>query len=574
MKILNLVIILLLTAVPTFATDFETATEAVKNMGVGWNLGNTLEAYRQTETDFTKEAYWGQQDVTSETCWGQYVTKPELLKMFKDAGYGAIRVPVTWFNHTDIDGNIDAAWMKRVHEVVDYVINQGMYCIINVHHDTGADGDSFKSWIKADAASYTNNKTRYENIWSQIATEFKDYGEKLLFEGYNEMLDSYNSWNYASSMISGGYSAAEALKSYTAINNYAQSFVDVVRATGGNNAARNLIVNTYGACNGYATWTKDQTILNHLTEVLTKMQKPTGESNHVIFEVHSYPNIENLSTAKTEIDNMISNLNTNLIERLGAPVIIGEWGTSNVDGGAGKTDYDLRRSDMLEFVDYFVKQTKANGIGTFYWMGLSDGLSRTFPAFTQADLAQKMLQAWYGSDYNPTLPTKDSYSDATISCTVNYTDQYGEFNLVQGINAADYQHLRLELGSAPASGGLQFKVYGDTEKSVEIANKNTNLSLTGLGSITRITLQLLGSAPSSVKVNKVYLVKKDGSKEIAEPSVFWGCTMSDIEVVTGIQNVTYKPVGNDGVVYNLSGQRVVSPTRGLYIRNGKKFIIK
>ena len=548
--------------------EFESATQAVKNMGVGWNLGNTLEANRQTETDMTKAAYWGQQDVTSETCWGQFVTKPELLKMMKDAGYGAIRVPVTWYNHTDIDGNIDAAWMKRVHEVVDYVINQGMYCIINVHHDTGADSDSFKSWLKADATSYTNNKARYENIWKQIANEFKDYGEKLLFESYNEMLDSYNSWNYASSKTSSGYSAAEALKSYTAINNYAQSFVDVVRATGGNNAARNLIVNTYGASCGYGSWS------TYLTEPLTKLKKPTGENNHIIFEVHNYPNIEKLSEAKTEVDSWISKLNTNIIERLSAPVIIGEWGTSNVDGGAGKTDYDVRRSDMLEFVDYFIKQTKASSIGTFYWMGLTDGIARTLPAFTQADLALKMLQAWYGSDYNPTLPTKDEYGDATISCTVNYTDQYGEFNLIQGINAADYQYLRLELGSAPASGSLQFKAYGDKNTEEKITTKNKNLQLAGLGNITRITLQLLSSAPSSVKINKVYLVKKDGSKEIAEPSVFWGCTISDVEVVTGIQNVTYKPSDNDAAIYNLSGQRVTSPTRGIYIRNGKKVIIK
>ncbi|MBQ3361013.1 MAG: hypothetical protein IJG46_02625, partial [Prevotella sp.] len=71
-----------------------------------------------------------------------------------------------------------------------------------------------------------------------------------------------------------------------------------------------------------------------------------------------------------------------------------------------------------------------------------------------------------------------------------------------------------------------------------------------------------------------YLVKKDGSKVIAEPSVFWGCTISDVEVVTGIQNVTYKPADNDAAIYNLSGQRVTSPTRGIYIRNGKKVIIK
>jgi aryl-phospho-beta-D-glucosidase BglC (GH1 family) len=265
------------------AADFETAAEAVKKMGLGWNLGNTLDAYNQSVTDVTSVSYWGQQDLSSETCWGQYVTKPALMKMMKDAGFGAIRVPVTWYNHTDMDGNVDPAWMARVHEVVDYVIGQGMYCIINVHHDTGADGSGFKSWIKADEANYTQNKTRYERLWKQIAEEFKDYGPLLLFEGYNEMLDRLNSWCYASFAAPGQYNASVATSAYNAINSYAQSFVTTVRATGGNNAQRNLIVNTYAAANGYGAWS------THLPEPLTKLNKPEGESNHIAFEVHAYP---------------------------------------------------------------------------------------------------------------------------------------------------------------------------------------------------------------------------------------------------------------------------------------------
>ena len=210
---------------PAQAADFETATDAVKNMGVGWNLGNALEANSQTVTDVTAANYWGQQDLTSESCWGQYVTKPELIKMMKDAGFGAIRVPVTWYNHMDQDGNVDAAWMARVHEVVDYVINQGLYCIINVHHDTGADSNGFKSWIKADESNYTTNKSRFENLWKQIAEEFKDYDQKLLFEGYNEMLDKISSWCFASYAASGQYDASIAKSAYNAINSYAQSFV-------------------------------------------------------------------------------------------------------------------------------------------------------------------------------------------------------------------------------------------------------------------------------------------------------------------------------------------------------------
>ena len=134
------------------AADFETATTAVKHMGLGWNLGNTLEASGHVATTPSDPAYWGQQDLSSETYWGQFFTKPELMKMMKRAGFGAIRVPVTWYNHMDADANVNPAWMARVHEVVDYVVNQGMYCIINVHHDTGADGDTFQSWLKADEA--------------------------------------------------------------------------------------------------------------------------------------------------------------------------------------------------------------------------------------------------------------------------------------------------------------------------------------------------------------------------------------------------------------------------------------
>ena len=218
-------------------------------MKCGWNLGNTLEANKQDLndvliTDFTRDDFWGRQGLESESCWGQEPTKPELLKMMKDAGFGAIRVPVTWYNHMDKDGKVNAEWMKRVHEVVDYVIDQGLYCIINVHHDTGADKDNFHSWIKADEANYTTNKAKYENLWKQIATEFKDYDQHLLFESYNEMLDKLSSWCFASFAAEKKYDADIAASAYKAINGYAQSFVDVVRTTGGNNAERNLVVNT------------------------------------------------------------------------------------------------------------------------------------------------------------------------------------------------------------------------------------------------------------------------------------------------------------------------------------------
>ena len=551
---------LLLISVQAGAQDFETATDAVKNMGLGWNLGNTLEANSQTVTDVTNASYWGQQGLESETCWGQYETKAELLKMMKDAGFGAIRVPVTWYNHMDKDGNVNAEWMARVKEVVDYVINQGMYCILNVHHDTGADGDGFKSWIKADATNYTTNKARYEKLWTQIAEAFKSYDQKLLFEGYNEMLDANSQWNFAKTSTA-----------YDAINSYANSFVSAVRATGGNNAQRNLIVTTYCAANGYGTWS------TQLKDPLTKLNNPESTSNHIAFEVHAYPNIQNgtIASVKADVDGMITLLKDELVSK-GGPVIIGEWGTSNVDK-TGETDYDLRRDKLFEFATYFVQKCKENNIGTFYWMGLTDGASRMFPAFHQADLAKTILQAYHGSDYNPTLPERNDYPDTYISSTVNYYQQWAEFNLcTTPITATEYSSIELELDEAPASGLLMFKVYlssGDTkEKQITSATTKYNFSTTW-GTISRITLQCK-KASGTVRVKSIKLIKKDGTKVPCDPSVYWGCTMSDVSLTntdTGVSSVKFDANKGDGNIYDLSGRRLKQPAKGINIRNGKKF---
>ena len=391
----------------TLADDFETATQAVANMRVGWNLGNTLDSNSGDVNNMWIEAWTQRTPSDYETAWGQPVTKPELLQMFKEAGFNAIRVPVTWYPHMEatfksvkwnnstnsltpwdpeadpIGTKIQAAWMKRVHEVVDYVISQGMYCILNIHHDTGAGSTA---WLVASEADYDKQRERYEAVWTQIAEEFKDYDEHLLFESYNEMLDPYDSWCFASFATTGNYNATVATSAYNAINSYAQSFVDAVRATGGNNSQRNLIVNTYGACSGSGTWN------SHLADPLKKMKLPDDSAaGHIIFEVHTYLDIKNLSSTKSEVNQMIRDLRNNLAAK-GAPVVFGEWGTTTENG------YDNYRSNMLAFARYFVEQAKANGMGTFYWMGLSDGASRSVPEFNQADLKDAIIKGYYGNE--------------------------------------------------------------------------------------------------------------------------------------------------------------------------------
>lgn len=380
--------------------DFETATQAVENMRVGWNVGNTMECNSGDTLNMWIEHWSDRTPAAYETAWGQKVITPELIRLFKNAGFNAIRLPVTWYPHMEAKFNfstwensiwypyqdnigtkVDEEWMRRVHEVVDYIIDEGMYCILNVHHDTG---ESNTAWLRADEGVYRQQKARFEALWTQIAEEFRNYGDHLLFEGYNEMLDPYGSWCFASFATSGSYNASVASSAYNAINSYAQSFVDVVRATGGNNRYRNLIVNTYGACDGHGTWN------SHLLDPLKQMKLPTDQvQGHIVFEVHSYPDISNLSAAKSELDNTINNLKTYLVAK-GAPVIFGEWGAS--DGEA----YNNNRSNLLGFAKYFVQQTKANGMGAFYWMGLCDGDNRSIPQFNQQDLVNAIITGYYG----------------------------------------------------------------------------------------------------------------------------------------------------------------------------------
>lgn len=566
------------------AADFEKATEAVKNMGLGWNMGNTLEANNQSITDITNVGYWGQQGLDSETCWGQSVTKPALLSMMKNAGFGAIRVPVTWYNHMDANGKVDAAWMKRVHEVVDYVIGNGMYCIINVHHDTGADSYSngkltHYAWIKADMDNYNANKERYEYLWKQIAEEFKEYGHELLFESYNEMLDKLSSWCFASFSASGQYDATVARSAYDAINSYAQSFVTTVRSTGANNSLRNLIVNTYGSCSGGGTWNQ------HLKDPLKELKYPDDPAGdgRIIFQVHAYPSLVNtdnsgnitsnrtFASIKSELDEMIDAWKTYLVSK-GAPVILGEWGTSNVDKDV--TDYDARRELMFQFCDYLVKQCKANDIGTFYWMGLTDSMARFYPAFSQPDLAKTILQAYYGSDYNPVLPDA---KDCSFSCTVDFTKQYGELYLYKGssFTSNDYKSITLELENAPASGAFQWKVYCskyDNGVTSDVSEAQNTLEFNyRWGTITGITLQCKQNS-GQVRVKRVKLVKSNGEEVLCAPSVAWNCTMSDVTVITGINEVKQN-APSDGRIYDLQGRRLGQlPEKGIYIQNGKKYI--
>ena len=553
------------------AQSFETAQEAVTNMGVGWNLGNTLEAHaKKPNPDI--DSYWGQEGLESENDWGQPNTKPEVFKMMKEAGFGAIRIPVTWYNHMDKDGNVNAEWMARVKQVVDYALAEGLYCIINVHHDTGADeAGKHVSWIKAEGANYEKNKSKFEKLWLQIATEFKDYDQKLLFESYNEMLDKYSSWNYATSNKSGGYNETEAMDAYKAINDYAQSFVNVVRGTEGNNGVRNLVVNTYGACCG-GKWGSNELPMGPIRE----MKLPDDvTSNHLIFQIHSYPGLKpnNLAAIKTQVTTMMSDLKTILAAK-GAPVIVGEWGTLNDDSDV---NYNNNKTNYLDFCKHFVTEAKNNGIITFYWMGLSDGSNRSLPVFHQPDLAETIVKAYRGSTEGYKYPVRSDIIGDIVT-VVDFKQVWSEVYLYnKTINTNTYKAIELELDAAPESGVLKFKVYksnGDGV-NVDITSAKSKMTFTSAmgNNLQKVTLQCFSNTYQT-KVKSAYLVKNDDTKEHLYLTPFWGCSV-DETVITAINPIVYGKTNDDNhQIYNLQGLRVDNPQRGIYIKNGKKYIAK
>ena len=553
------------------AQSFETAQEAVTNMGVGWNLGNTLEAHaKKPNPDI--DSYWGQEGLESENDWGQPNTKPEVFKMMKEAGFGAIRIPVTWYNHMDKDGNVNAEWMARVKQVVDYALAQDLYCIINVHHDTGADeAGKHVSWIKAEGANYEKNKSKFEKLWLQIATEFKDYDQKLLFESYNEMLDKYSSWNYATSNKSGGYNETEAMDAYKAINDYAQSFVNVVRGTEGNNGVRNLVVNTYGACCG-GKWGSNELPMGPIRE----MKLPDDvTSNHLIFQIHSYPGLKpnNLAAIKTQVTTMMSDLK-NILTAKGAPVIVGEWGTLNDDSDV---NYNNNKTNYLDFCKHFVTEAKNNGIITFYWMGLSDGSNRSLPVFHQPDLAETIVKAYRGSTEGYKYPVRSDIIGDIVT-VVDFKKVWSEVYLYNNtINTNTYKAIELELDAAPESGVLKFKVYksnGDGV-NVDITSAKSKMTFTSAmgNNLQKVTLQCFSNTYQT-KVKSAYLVKNDDTKEQLYLTPFWGCSV-DETVITAINPIVYGKTNDDNhQIYNLQGLRVGNPQRGIYIKNGKKYIAK
>ncbi len=321
----------------------ESAGKAVRNMVIGWNLGNTFDATGDWILQSTKG-----KTRDFETAWGNPVTPSTLMARIKSLGFNAVRIPVTWNYHINSHGNIDRSWLKRIREVVDQALDAGLYCIINVHHDTGSD----YGWLHASRSDFETHRRLFASIWRQIAKYFSDYPDRLLFEGFNEMLDENDEWNYPS---------AEANKY---INAYNQLFVDTVRATGGRNTDRNLVVTTY------ASAITDEALMGF------SLPRDTVK-DHLIAEVHFYSPYEFTfdgygtwsgpeSVYSSYVEKTVDDSFARIGKYLGkTPLIVGEFAAWN----KGNTLHRIR------WYTHVVTKAKSIGAVCFIWdNGLGDSM--------------------------------------------------------------------------------------------------------------------------------------------------------------------------------------------------------
>lgn len=361
-------------------------TQITEAMGLGWNLGNQLEA--------------SSGGLPSETCWGNPEITKELIDTVKAQGFKTVRIPVSYLDMIGDgpDYKIDTDWLDRVQEVVDYVVNNDMFAIVNMHGDGYYTVDH--SWLLCaeDDDKQTEIKDKYGKVWTQIADRFKDYDQHLIFESMNEEFNN-------------DYGKPDE-KAYDNINAYNQIFVDSVRATGSNNEKRWLLLP------GWNT-NIDYTAGDDYNFKIPTDNGCKADGKRIMISVHYYDpfnfTIDENKTAKTQwgkyavknydnwgqedyVDSQMALLNEKFVSQ-GYPVVIGEFGAQ--DKTEKFADYNEFRRYWAE---YLIKAAKKNGVVCVYWDNGYNGnkgfgiINRFDYTITQPDLIAGMMRAINSTD--------------------------------------------------------------------------------------------------------------------------------------------------------------------------------
>ena len=327
-----------------------TSLQLSKLMGAGWNLGNSLEA------------------IGGETAWGNPPANQALFNSIKAAGFKTVRIPVSWKQYADANDNISATWMSRVTQVVNYAKNAGLYTIINIHWDGG--------WMQPTYASQAMANARISKFWTQIANNFKGYDDTLLFAGTNEV------------MKDGDY-GTPTVEYYTVQNSFNQTFVNAVRATGGGNLARHLVVQGFNTnidhTVNFATVPSDSASKRLMMEVhFYDPYNFTLNENSTIWQWGaSATSASNTETWANEayVDAQFQKMKTRFVDA-GIPVILGEFGVIRRSEYAGSDTY------RTNWTRYIARAAWTRGAVPIWWDAGSPTANHSMGLFDRSSGAQ------------------------------------------------------------------------------------------------------------------------------------------------------------------------------------------
>ena len=379
----------------TEAPSGDITKDYAARLGIGWNLGNHFDAYNN--------------GVSGETAWGNPKATQATMNKVKAAGFSTVRIPVTWMGHIGAapDYKIDEKWLNRVAEVVGYAEAAGLNAIVNMHHD-GADS---KNWLDIktaakDPAVHQQILDQVSAMWRQIADKFKDKGDFLIFEAFNEIHDG--GWGWGENRNDGG-------KQYQCLNEWNQAFVDAVRASGGENADRILGIPAYCTNVDIAVQT-------------FKMPEDVVEGR-LIMAVHCYdPYDYTLPATKSEwghtadeskkvsgnneadLKRVFEKIYNNFIKK-GIPVYMGEFGCVNRATAR-------EQAFQQYYLKYYAKLAKTYFVPSIIWDNGAKGAGNEKHAFIDhgtgeycSPEAKAAIEALVDS-YKNTLSLEDIYNSA------------------------------------------------------------------------------------------------------------------------------------------------------------------
>ncbi|MCR8656658.1 cellulase family glycosylhydrolase [Paenibacillus sp. T3-5-0-4] len=454
------------------------AMDLVKDMKIGWNLGNTLDSFG------------------GETRWGNPTTTKEMIDEIKNAGFQSVRIPITWDDNigNEPDYIINAGYLDRAEEIVQYVLSNDMYAIINIHHHYG--------WEAVNVENKAAATDQLKKMWQQIAEHFKEYGDFLIFEAMNEPRNG-DDWN----------GNAEA---YEIVNGYNAAALETIRATGGNNEQRLVMLPTYAASANY--------------DALVAFTIP--DDKNIAISIHSYSPFEfsmeitreserewGSDQDKKSTSNLFELLETMFLSK-GTPVVLGEFASTN------KENLDAR----VTHASYFVKSAKQKGIPTFWWdNGYSDAFgtdamalfNRRTLTWIYPEIMEAMVNVYNGKD-----PAFDevSDSDSTIlfegekssngewgqAVTLSPRIDFMPYDLSKDIIiAVEYEGVNVpELILQSWSGGEPWAKVAPAEEVDRIAYfKFDDMALAYKDeTFSNLNALLIGDTGAALKVFKVYFV--------------------------------------------------------------------